>query len=101
MAINKIDVVGSMKIEQLEEDLFKAGLNLESHGGNIPVVYISAKYNRNIDLLLELVVFEAELRELKGNYDMAGEGMVLESRNIREKVEDEGLDQGKTCTLLI
>jgi len=88
VAINKIDIVGSMKIEQLEQDLRNVGLGLECHGGNIPVVYISAKYNRNIDLLLELVVFEAELRELKGNHQMVGEGMVLESRNIRDKVED-------------
>ena len=32
---------------------------------------------------------------------MGGEGMVLESRNITEKVAEEGLDQGKSCTLLI
>jgi translation initiation factor IF-2 len=46
-------------------------------------------------------MFESELRELKGNYRMGAEGMVLESRNITEKVAEEGLDQGKSCTLLI
>jgi translation initiation factor IF-2 len=51
VAVNKVDVIGSLKIEQLEEELFNAGLNLETKGGSIPVVYISAKFGRNIDLL--------------------------------------------------
>lgn len=38
---------------------------MESQGGNIPVIHISAKFNKNIDLLEELILFETELMELK------------------------------------
>jgi len=43
----------------------KGGLHLETHGGNIPVLHISAKKGINIDFLKELILFETELLELK------------------------------------
>jgi len=40
-------------------------MNLETFGGNVPVIHISAKYGQNIDLLQELILFEIELLNLK------------------------------------
>lgn len=80
VAINKIDVQGSNP-EEVEKELFtKAKLNLETMGGNIPVIHISAKQCKNIDLLEELILFEMELLELKEVFNCLAEGVVLESR---------------------
>ena len=65
VAINKIDVNGA-RPELIEKQLHEQGkLNLETFGGNIPVIHISAKNGTNMDLLQELILFEAELMELK------------------------------------
>ncbi len=67
VAINKIDVLNADPEETEKEIVEKTGLGLESHGGNIPVnnyiqvIHISAKFKKNIDLLEELILFEAEL----------------------------------------
>lgn len=54
VAVNKIDLMG-VNPEDIEAELVELGLELESHGGNIPVVHISAKTGKNVDLLLELI----------------------------------------------
>lgn len=60
LAINKIDVLGADP-EEVEKDIIeKTGLALETYNGNIPVIHISAKYKKNIDLLEELILFESE-----------------------------------------
>lgn len=67
---------------------------MESQGGNIPVIHISAKFNKNIDLLEELILFETELMELKENKNGQAEGMVLESRRT-------GDNEAKSCTVVV
>lgn len=80
VVVNKIDVDGANP-EEVEQQLYeKGGLALETHGGNIPVLHISAKKNINIDLLKELILFETELLELAEYQNCLAEGIVLESR---------------------
>jgi len=79
LAINKIDVMGADPEELEKEIVEKTGLALETHGGNIPVIHISAKYKKNIDLLEELILFEADYLGLKEINDCLAEGMILES----------------------
>lgn len=72
--------------EELEKELYeKGGLDLECFGGNIPTIHISAKYNKNIDLLEELILFESELLNLRENEECLSEGIVLESRKNDDK----------------
>jgi translation initiation factor IF-2 len=86
-------VLGCRPLEEVEHELYhKAKVNLETFGGNVPCIHISAKFNRNIDLLLELILFESELRNLRGNFNALAEGRVVESRNITHKNVNEGLD---------
>jgi translation initiation factor IF-2 len=57
VAINKIDVQGANPMEIEQELVSKGKLALEGSvkGGNIPVIHISAKNGKNMDLLLELI----------------------------------------------
>ena len=50
VAINKIDV-GSANVEEVEQELLAAGVNIEPKGGNVPVIHISAKTGQNVSLL--------------------------------------------------
>ena len=80
VAINKIDIPG-VTPEDIEKELHEKGnLHLESFGGNIPVIHISAKEMKNIDLLEELILFETELLDLKETQEGFAEGTVLEAR---------------------
>lgn len=94
LAINKIDVMGADPQEIEQEIIEKTGLALETHGGNIPVIHISAKYKTNIDLLEELVMFEAEYLELREKESGFAEGMVLESNIDTES-------DAKCCTVIV
>lgn len=65
VAINKIDAAGANTAE-IEKDLYnKANLDIDCFGGNVPIIHISAKQGKNIDLLEELILFEIELMQLK------------------------------------
>lgn len=89
-------------MEEVEEEVERvARIHLDTRGGNVPVIHVSAKFGQNLDLLQELILFESELRELKGNYEMKAEGRVIESRHIKENNMLEGLNMGKGCTLLV
>ncbi len=80
VAVNKIDAVGA-DAELVERELYeRARVDLESFGGNVPVIHISAKKGTNIDLLEELILFEVELLQLRAKRDCPAEGIVLESR---------------------
>lgn len=84
VAINKIDVPGA-STEEIEKELYEKGqLDLECFGGNIPTIHISAKFNKNIDLLEELILFEIDLLDLRENEQCLSEGMVLESRKSED-----------------
>ncbi len=77
-AINKIDKAGANP-EKIKEKL--AGMNflVEDWGGKYQSQDISAKSGLNVDLLLEKVLLEAEMLDLKGNPNKRASGTVIES----------------------
>ena len=77
-AINKIDKAGSNP-EKIKEQL--AGMNylVEDWGGKYQSQDISAKSGLNVELLLEKVLLEAEMLELKGNPNKRATGTIIES----------------------
>ncbi len=77
-AINKIDKPGANP-EKIKEKLASMNYLVESWGGKYQSQDISAKTGLNVDLLLEKVLLEAEMLELKGNPDKRATGTVIES----------------------
>jgi len=77
-AINKIDKANANP-EKIKEELAKMNLTVEDWGGKYQSQEISAKNGINIDLLLEKVLLEAELLDLKANPDRSAFGTVIES----------------------
>ena len=92
IAINKIDKPGA-NIEKIKQQLADRNILVEDWGGKYQCVEISAKTGLNIDQLLEKILLEAEMLDLKANPD----------RNIRGVVIESELDKGKgiTGTILV
>jgi len=77
-AINKIDKPNADP-EKIKEGLSKMNILVEDWGGKAQSQEISAKKGDNIDLLLEKVLLEAEMLELKGNSQKPAFGSIIES----------------------
>ncbi len=77
-AINKMDKP-SANPEKIKEELSQMNILVEDWGGKFQSQEISAKTGLNVDLLLEKVLLEAELLDLKANYDRSSVGTVIES----------------------
>jgi translation initiation factor IF-2 len=77
-AINKIDKANANP-ERIKEQLSKMNILVEDWGGNFQSQEISAKGGLNVDQLLEKVLLEAEMLELKANPDHLALGTVIES----------------------
>ncbi len=77
-AINKIDKPDA-KPEKIKEELANMNILVEDWGGKYQCQEISAKKGLNVDQLLEKVLLEAELLELKANPDKNAAGTVIES----------------------
>jgi len=84
VAINKIDLPGA-DANRVKQELSKVGLLVEDWGGKTIAVEVSAKTGLNVEKLLEMVLLQADLLELKANPDCPAKGTVIESR----------LDKGK------
>ncbi len=78
VAINKIDLDGA-DIDKVKGDLAAKDLTPEDWGGTIQMVPVSALKGDGIDDLLERIVLEAEILELKAHYEGAAQGVVIES----------------------
>ncbi len=78
VAINKIDKVDSNP-DRIKQQLSDHGVLIEEWGGKYQNVEISAKKGLNIDLLLEKILLEADLLNLKANPDRYARGVVIES----------------------
>jgi translation initiation factor IF-2 len=83
-AINKIDKAGSDP-ERIKQELAAMNLLVEDWGGTYQSQDISAKQGLHIDKLLEKILLEAEILDLKANPDRLGLGTVIEA----------SLDKGK------
>ena len=77
-AINKIDKEGANP-EKIREQLAQMNILVEDWGGKYQCQEISAKKGISVDVLLEKILLEAELLELKANPDKAGIGSVIEA----------------------
>ena len=77
-AINKIDKPGANP-EKIKERLSQMNILVEDWGGKFQCQEISAKKGLNIDALLEKVLLESEMLDLKANADKNGVGTVIES----------------------
>ncbi len=84
VAINKIDK-DNADPERVKRELSERGLTPEEWGGDTTMVEVSAKEKIGLDELLELILLQAELMELKANPNKMSRGRVIEAR----------LDKGK------
>ncbi len=79
VAINKIDLE-TANPQKVESDLMAHEIVSEKMGGDSPVVNVSAKTKEGLDLLLETILLQAEILELKANPNRNAEGTVIESK---------------------
>jgi len=79
IAINKIDKPGANP-DKIREALSAMNILVEEWGGKVQCQEISAKMGKNIELLLEKVVLEAELLDLKANPKAKASGSVIEAK---------------------
>jgi len=84
VAINKMDMPDA-NAERVKQQLSKEGLLVETWGGKIVSVEISAKTKENVDDLLEMIVLTADVAELKANPRVPAQGVVLEARLDAQK----------------
>ncbi|MDO4774294.1 MAG: translation initiation factor IF-2 [Aerococcaceae bacterium] len=92
VAVNKIDKPAANP-DRVMQELTEHGLIPEAWGGDTIFVPISAKFNQNLDELLEMILLVAEVEELKADPDRLAIGTVIEARLDKA--------QGSTATLLV
>ncbi|HEY3074400.1 MAG TPA: translation initiation factor IF-2 [Burkholderiales bacterium] len=92
VALNKIDK-HEANPDKVKQELLSHGVVPEEFGGDSPVVPVSAKTGKGVDELLEQLLLQAEVLELKAPADAPAKGVVIEAR----------LDKGKgpVATLLV
>jgi translation initiation factor IF-2 len=92
VALNKIDK-HEANPEKVKQELLTHGVVPEEYGGDSPVVPVSAKTGQGVDSLLEQVLLQAEVLELKASTEAPAKGVVIEAR----------LDKGRgpVATLLV
>ncbi|UTY56085.1 translation initiation factor IF-2 [Massilia sp. erpn] len=79
VAINKIDKPGG-NLERVTQELIAEQVVPEEYGGDSPFVPVSAKTGQGIDALLENVLLQAEVLELKAPAEAPARGLVVEAR---------------------
>jgi len=92
VAMNKIDK-HEANAEKVKQELLAHGVVPEEYGGDSPVIPVSAKTGQGVDALLEQVLLQAEVLELKAPTEAPAKGVVIEAR----------LDKGRgpVATLLV
>ncbi len=79
VAINKIDKP-TANADMIRQQLSKYNLMPEEWGGKNIMVEVSAKTGQGIDRLLEMIVLQAEMLDLKADPDIRGQGVVIEAK---------------------
>lgn len=79
VAINKIDLPGADPM-RVKTELLQHGIAVEEMGGESLCAEVSAKKRINIDKLLEAILLQAEILDLKANPNRNGEGTVVEAK---------------------
>jgi translation initiation factor IF-2 len=90
VAINKIDKAGA-QIERVKQALADQSLLAEDWGGDVVTVPVSAKQRTNIDLLLEMILLVADMKDFKANPKRLASGVVLEAK----------VDRGRGCVATV
>lgn len=78
IAINKVDKPNANP-DRIREQLSQMNILVEEWGGNVQSQEISAKFGQNVDLLLEKVLLQSELLDLKANPNKKANGVVIEA----------------------
>lgn len=92
VAINKIDKPAA-NLDRVKQDLTEHGILVEDWGGDVICVPVSAKTGEGIVNLLEMILLQAEMMELKANPNRLAMGSVIEARLDKSK--------GPVATLLV
>jgi translation initiation factor IF-2 len=92
VAITKIDKTNA-NVERTKQSLGENEIYVEGWGGNVPCVSISSVTGQGIPELLDLLILQAELEELKSDPSLSAEGTVIESTLDNRK--------GISATLLV
>jgi translation initiation factor IF-2 len=79
VAVNKIDKQDSNP-DRIKTDLLSHDIQVEDMGGDVLCIPVSALKRTNLDKLLEAILLQAELLDLKSNPDRPAEGVVIESK---------------------
>lgn len=79
VAINKIDKPDA-KPERVRTELLQHEVQVESFGGDVVDVEVSAKNKTNLDKLLEMIALQADILDLKTNSERPAEGTVIEAK---------------------
>jgi translation initiation factor IF-2 len=90
VAINKIDKPGA-QLDRVKQSLADQGLLAEDWGGDVVMVPVSAKMKTNLDLLLEMILLVADMKDLKSNPRRLAAGVVLEAK----------VDKGRGCVATV
>ncbi|VAV93522.1 Translation initiation factor 2 [hydrothermal vent metagenome] len=92
VAINKIDVVGADPT-RVRTDLLSHEIVVESMSGDVLEVEVSATKGTNLDKLLDTILLQSEILEIKANPDRPADGMVVEAQLDRGR--------GAVATMLV
>ena len=79
VAINKMDKPDANP-DRVKQELVAEGVIPEEYGGESPFIHVSAKKGTGIDELLENVLLQAEVLELKAQKDAPAKGLIIEAR---------------------
>jgi translation initiation factor IF-2 len=79
VAVNKMDKIGADP-EKVKRELSDYGLVAEEWGGDAIFTYVSAKKREGLDTLLEMILLQAEVMELKANPNKMARGHVVEAK---------------------
>ena len=92
VAINKIDVKGA-DLDKVKTHMQERGIASEDWGGETVTVAISALNGENVDDLLDMILLQAEVMELKANPNAVSQGVVVEAR--------QEVGRGATATAIV
>ena len=105
VAINKIDKPEA-KSERVKQELMEFGLVASEWGGDATLVEVSAKKRINLDGLLEMVLLQADIMELKANPNKQAKGTIVEAKLDRGRgpvatvlVQEGTLKNGDYCVV--
>ncbi len=105
VAINKIDKPDA-RPEKVKQELTEHGIVSSEWGGDITMVEVSAKKRLNLEELLEMILLQADLMELKANPDKSAKGTIVEGKLDRGRgpvatvlVQEGTLKTGDYCVV--